>query len=847
VKRILLVLYLALFSGDVAFSQPGTSSALCTASGQQDYPALTHDGFGNIIVVWHDRRDGDSSGGTDLYAQKLNLFGEILWQTDGVPVCTEPSNQGGQFTADGLFASGVGAVQIAPDGSGGAIIAWRDDRNGALNGDIFAQRVYSNGQTAWNSAGVPVCTAANDQTYLRMISDGAGGAIITWEDFRLGNSVDIYAQRIDGRGRIQWQTDGVAVCSANDAQRGPQIVTDAQGGAIVAWIDLRHPILPPQYDVYAQRISSAGATQWASNGAPICTARDDQYLNFQASMVADGSGGAIIAWHDERAGGFGFQDIYAQRVDDQGATLWQDNGAPVCTAPGQQANPVIAADGGGGAFIVWPDLRDHSFELHGYIQRLDESGQARFSQNGLLVSGTPTQFPLAISTTPGNAAALWLDAREADKNIYAQTYDSTGATAFPPGGERFAGGENTELAVVAAHVTDGAFVASWQDLRNVSDWDIYAAVGSPLPIGESPIAVSDRFVDSGPEPKFLPILRNDVLPTGQEVQITITTPPKHGTILSIEEDGIWYQTDREVVDEFGYELTVARQQSSTDEFVRGDATVSRQSGSIIIQAFLCVCQLVAECASEELNILQMLAQSAPSRPYAADADSLELDLLLRARDEILGVTSIGGQLVQTFMFNSPEILQVLVIDRPDLLNQTLTTLEMLQEPARSLLDGDGSELLPQALIDTIQNLLISLGGSLSDELGQELQQTLAPLGNLDDYAGMTVGQAAASAFDYPTKVTEDNPSAPARFELSPNYPNPFNPSTTISYRVQHAARVKLLVYDILGRQVATLVNERQVPGEYSVSFMADGLSSGVYFARLQSGKRLLQRKMLLLR
>jgi len=88
---------------------------------------------------------------------------------------------------------------------------------------------------------------------------------------------------------------------------------------------------------------------------------------------------------------------------------------------------------------------------------------------------------------------------------------------------------------------------------------------------------------------------------------------------------------------------------------------------------------------------------------------------------------------------------------------------------------------------------------------------------------------------------------PAGFELSQNYPNPFNPRTVVSYQLPEVSNVKLVVYDLLGRVVATLVNERKSAGSYSVSFEPAGLSSGVYVCRLVAGQYSQSREMVLLR
>jgi hypothetical protein len=88
---------------------------------------------------------------------------------------------------------------------------------------------------------------------------------------------------------------------------------------------------------------------------------------------------------------------------------------------------------------------------------------------------------------------------------------------------------------------------------------------------------------------------------------------------------------------------------------------------------------------------------------------------------------------------------------------------------------------------------------------------------------------------------------PEKASLSQNYPNPFNPSTNIGYHISKESFVSLRVYDLLGREVAVLVNEVRRPGEYIVKLDARKLSSGVYFYTLRAGSFVQSKKMLLLR
>jgi hypothetical protein len=109
----------------------------------------------------------------------------------------------------------------------------------------------------------------------------------------------------------------------------------------------------------------------------------------------------------------------------------------------------------------------------------------------------------------------------------------------------------------------------------------------------------------------------------------------------------------------------------------------------------------------------------------------------------------------------------------------------------------------------------------------------------------------------PTEVGQEQPLPPDQFALLQNYPNPFNPVTTIRFTLTPysrlpegegtGVRVVLKVFDLLGREVAALVNEKKPAGTHQVTWDASDMPSGVYFYRLTSGKSVSMRKMILLR
>jgi hypothetical protein len=125
-----------------------------------------------------------------------------------------------------------------------------------------------------------------------------------------------------------------------------------------------------------------------------------------------------------------------------------------------------------------------------------------------------------------------------------------------------------------------------------------------------------------------------------------------------------------------------------------------------------------------------------------------------------------------------------------------------------------------------------------------LQDSLVFLSNASNASRATIYLQGTG-----TGATAIEPASemPKAFALLQNYPNPFNPSTTIKLELPKSSVVRLSVFDILGREVSVLVNERRDAGAYEVKFDGSNLASGVYFYRLQAGSFVQTRKLLLLR
>ncbi|GAX59201.1 hypothetical protein SCALIN_C01_0132 [Candidatus Scalindua japonica] len=395
---------------------------ICTAPSFQGIPKITRDGVGGAIIVWHDTRSGFGQGGQegdefdnfDIYAQRINGDGQILWAENGVPVSESAKWQ-------------VYPV-IDTDGLGGAIIAWDDGRS--FNSQVYVQRVDQNGNILWGQDGllIAVIPPEDGQSDPRIVADGFGGAIVAWTDLRSGINTDAYGQRVDGNGNRLWGIGGVPLASVVGDQLLVRVASDGVGGGIFSWTDSRDG--SEEFDIYAQRVDAGGTIAWSPEGIPVCNITGSQIKN---EIISDGLGGALVTWEDGRrsdsVNNITHTDLYVQKVNSQGLTVWDAGGVVVAATDEAQIRPSILSDGSGGAFISWQDFFRGGTWWNIYAQHIDESGQAKWKNDGIPVSIADEiqTDPLIISDGTGGVIILWYDNRAGTYfNIFAQQVDSRG-------------------------------------------------------------------------------------------------------------------------------------------------------------------------------------------------------------------------------------------------------------------------------------------------------------------------------------------------------------------------------------------------------------------------------------
>jgi hypothetical protein len=415
----------------------------------QQNPKIVNDNAGNFIVLWEDSRDGY----VNIYAQKIDETGKLFWAKDGSQICRSYGNQN--------FPQAIG------DGAGGAIVVWQDYRNG--NTDIYAQRISATGEQLWGDFGKAVCTAEASQLAPEITTDGQGGAIITWFDYRGGTGEDIFAQRLDSQGQALWEKDGVSVCAAPGTQWYPKVVKDGAGGAIIAWTDGRAS--SSDNNIYAQRLDATGKTRWAKDGLSICSAPNNQ----ERLVMLDAEDGTIIAWNDLRSS---INKVYAQKINRDGTPVWQKDGVSLCTSPYQQADPVIESDGARGAIVLWNDERQENTDIFG--QSLSSDGNIRWQADGrpICQAEGDQKKPVIIRLPDQNYLALWEDSRRNGSDLFAQKINGSGIPLWEENGRPIALAPQKQEQPVLGIGSSGDIVVAWQDSRS-GNYDIYAQKISP--------------------------------------------------------------------------------------------------------------------------------------------------------------------------------------------------------------------------------------------------------------------------------------------------------------------------------------------------------------------------------
>ena len=280
---------------------------------------IVPDGQGGAIVIWQRPDEG-------VRAQRLLASGARApgWAEPWVALSRFPGEPAITRYPGSQWVRYARLCAVATDGEGGAYVAWSDRRRD--EGDIYVQRVRSNGAIAegWPADGLAVCAEPGPQRAPSLAGDGAGGVFVAWQDTRLGGEADLFAARVTPAGSIApgWSASGQRLCGQGAEQQIPRLAADGAGRAIVAWQDGRCGDL----DVFASRLDADGALPDAAP-YPDVSARLETFEFGAATVRLDwrvgGSANAAELFRLDPEGGWSLRAHAA--TDAQGTVSFTDS------------------------------------------------------------------------------------------------------------------------------------------------------------------------------------------------------------------------------------------------------------------------------------------------------------------------------------------------------------------------------------------------------------------------------------------------------------------------------------------------------------------------------------------
>lgn len=442
-------------------SNSAVNLAVADRTGEQTQTKIRPTFDGGCYVSWFD----NSSGGYDIYIQRLDRDGNEQWSHNGVLV------------ADRSFSS-TQDYGLAVDPNDNAVIAYRDDR--MTGTQIGVNKILPNGTLAWGANGVLVTNTTAFVANPKIAATTDGHYVVGWSQ-----DASIGLQRLDGDGAEQWATGGIVDTPAT----GSYIMSELQpsiGGSFVAlWVRPTGNFLSPKH-LYTQRYDAEGSKLWNDGSPVIIFDANSVQIGYFPSFVTDGAGGAVFGWYETG----GDRKCYAQHVNVDGTVLYAHNGVAGSTQAGRLGlSPDVAYDADNDdIYLFWTETNANQSAWGMYGQRF-ASGVRQWSDNGLEVTpldGNQESFVQAL-VAKGVPMAFSFDGSASDL-ILGYGFDTTGATIWSGGFTTVCSANSDKLRIDSTTNACGDALLTWADARTDTR-DIYAqnvnpdgTLGAALPV-----------------------------------------------------------------------------------------------------------------------------------------------------------------------------------------------------------------------------------------------------------------------------------------------------------------------------------------------------------------------------
>lgn len=774
---------------------------LSNATGNQGKVRMAALSGGDFVFTWQDQRNDDP----DIYAQKISLAGQLMWP-DPFIVYGDSGTPG--------FSPQLNP-RIVATSDNGVIIIWEDHRLDNQNPDLFAQKISSAGTLLWGADGVALCVAEFAQISPRMDSDGNGGCYVVWDDMRNGNSPndDIYAQHLSSTGTSLWEPGGKEVSTAPN-QQNSGLVKVAGGNVFINWMDIRNGSVGIYYQVY----SAAGTAQLAANGQVVFwgLSGDTPLDNY---LILPRANDAVIIWQDTRLANLGYQ-IYFQFLDANGNTTLETNGRPVTLATGaDQITPSAAVTQDGHVVIAWEDKRNDNPKI--YLQLISPAGDRLWGDTGLeLTDSDPIRQKdprVSFLPDPDRFYVGWSNYDQVGSSFFYHVYGQ-----MIQSGQKMWGPDGVMVSELTTAELNNECVIN--DLKqDYYVWERYDPMEGTQSIYVKKVAASGDASPGWPDAG----LKASTHASWDTVQrIPLATPTTDGLFV------LWRDGRDDFIQNYWGQHLSANGTRIWDPLGVNLADYGREQEKPTLVDHPDFRDEIVFAWCENINGMHdIIAQK-----YSLAGSPLwgNLGAFVVQRDSSQTSPSIarfanGSMTVVWTDYDNP-------YDESDIYYRYVGSAGNMIDPAGSAVVCDAKKLQYNPLAAASDNSAFVVWADGRSSGKTEI---------LGLYAQLLSNETVAN----------DDPHTPAlgAFELLQNHPNPFNPATGISFRIQDATRpFKLEIFNQRGQLVRTLHQGKLEPGNHTLSWdgtddRGNAVASGIYQYRLSNGSQTQSKRMVLVK
>lgn len=383
---------------------------------------LTVDADNNAIIVFSDMRNAGND--LDVFAYKIAPDGTFLWGADGI--CLSPA-------ANSDFEP---APKVSATLSGGAVVAW--PKSGTAY-TVCVQKISTAGSLMWGASGITITSPTGERIEApEVVSDGGESAIIIWKNSTgtpWSPTSRMFAQKYSADGLAMWNPAGVLFYDLGhiSAWTYPSLITDGSGGAFMSWYD--SPSLS-DFDVKVMHVSSAGVLVFPLNGVSASINSMDRLHMYPSLSYFPASNSLFVFWVEENFNQNQY-GVYGQKLSPAGERLWGNGGIEFVGLGGDQISFVVTGPADGQTYVGYFEAMG-TIGTSVKVFRANPDGTMQWPPQLLSSPTLGGKDDLLMSVNTENRAFLtWSDSRSDLADIYAQNINPNGTlgSMLPPGVE----------------------------------------------------------------------------------------------------------------------------------------------------------------------------------------------------------------------------------------------------------------------------------------------------------------------------------------------------------------------------------------------------------------------------